>query len=169
MLNRLIIKFISFFTLSTFIFFTGPLLAALFIYIFINYSTESETKSNQIEKFITEKLIISPKKIDLLPFLPGSWNQVCFLGPYTSGDRTRKILGFKWNSDSLTDISINDGKTILVFITNKQVSYFDSISRDQIDFSVFAGQCINRESAIFLKVSDSLKSKKWVIQDLSKT
>ena len=169
MLNRLINKFIGIFTLSTFVFFTGPLIAVLFVYILINYNTTSETKLNQIEKFITEKLFISPKKIDLLPFLPDSWNEVCFLGPYTSSDKTRQTLGFEWDSDALTDISINDGKTILVFIKNKQVSYFDSIARDKVDFSVFAGQCISRESAIFLKNSDSVKRNKWVIQDLSKT
>ena len=93
-----------------------------------------------------------PKEpIKLVEYVDGSWEKVCFLGPYSDNEAASELLGFEWPLESLTSVWINDGVTLLVFVENGSVLSYYEVSRAPYDFNVFSNSCVSRALSSFIK------------------
>jgi hypothetical protein len=94
--------------------------------------------------------------INLDSALPRPWHRVCFLGPYTDNAATHATLGFRWDSETVSDVAMNEGIVLLAFVTNAgngdQVAFFTNYPRREGDFSNLSGQCFARADAKFEQV-----------------
>ncbi len=80
------------------------------------------------------------------------------LGPYSDNARTHATLGFKWNSQELSEVGDHEGVTLLVFVAaDEKVAFFTDYPRDKGDFSNLTGQCFDRANARFEQVSNPPK------------
>lgn len=78
----------------------------------------------------------------------GDWEQLCIFEPYSDNAKAAMLLGFDWDLESKSNISMFDDITLLVFASSSEaISYYD-IKRNT-DFSPLAGQCYDRLSANF--------------------
>lgn len=62
--------------------------------------------------------------VDLSAIGPPDWDRVCFLHPYIINEKTKKILGFEWNSTLKSSIGSNDAIYALVFVSDQHVIAF---------------------------------------------
>src|SRR5690606_25947265 len=49
------------------------------------------------------------ESVDLAAAVPGSWDRVCILGPYSNDIAAAETLGFEWPAERLTHIERSDG------------------------------------------------------------
>ncbi|GGX95048.1 hypothetical protein GCM10007386_27550 [Pseudoduganella dura] len=99
--------------------------------------------------------------VDLHTAVPQSWNRVCILGPYSDKAATHATLGFKWDSDKVSDVATNDGIVLLAFVDNAgdadKVAFFTNYPRGMGDFSNLSRRCFARPDAKFEQVDRPLK------------
>ena len=88
-------------------------------------------------------------RVDLAEAYTAPWDRVCVLGPYTDNARAKQVLGFPWDAEGKTVIHTNDGITLLVFVSGKQVADFVEHPRNFGDFATQSGKCFPRSSARF--------------------
>lgn len=93
------------------------------------------------------------KGVDLAAAVPGKWDRVCVLGPYSSDAVAAQTLGFKWPVETLTDIKRDDGISLLVFVQGKTVISYVEHPRGSGDFSNLTGRCFSHGSARFVQVA----------------
>lgn len=109
--------------------------------------------SNRDSSSIADKFSASARKsVDLAIAVPGNWDRVCILGPYSSDVAAAETLGFEWLAESLTDIGHSDGISLLVFAQAKTVLKYVEHPRGSGDFSNLTGRCFPRGSAKFVQV-----------------
>jgi len=87
--------------------------------------------------------------VNLATAVPGSWEQVCVLGPYSTNQTVKKTLGFEWSAETKTSIQTNDGISLLLFVQEKKIITFVEHPRNHGDFSNLSGQCFLKEKAQF--------------------
>jgi hypothetical protein len=92
------------------------------------------------------------QSVNLATAVPGDWERVCVLGPYSDNTMAAKTLGFAWPAETLTEISHDDGITLLVFVRGTQVISFEQQIRSIGDFSNLSGQCFPRARTSFVQV-----------------
>ncbi|MUV14569.1 hypothetical protein [Noviluteimonas gilva] len=97
------------------------------------------------------------KTVDLASAVPGNWNRVCVLGPYSTNASAAEALGFDWPAETLTDIARNDGISVLIFVQGKSVLRYAEHPRRSGDFSNLTGRCFPRASAKFVQVDRPAK------------
>ncbi len=97
------------------------------------------------------------KRVDLAAAVPGDWDRVCILGPYSGDDVANRTLGFKWPAETLTDIEQDEGISLLVFVKDKSVIGHVEHSRGSGDFSNLTGRCFSRANAKFMQVDHPAK------------
>jgi len=97
------------------------------------------------------------KGVDLAAAVPGNWDRVCILGPYSSDAVAAQTLGFTWPAETLTDIEQDDGISLLVFVQGKSVIDYVEHSRGSGDFSNLTGRCFPRTSTKFVQVAEPVK------------
>jgi hypothetical protein len=85
--------------------------------------------------------------------MPGSWDRVCVLGPYSNNAAAAQILGFEWHVESNSSISTNEGISLLLFVQGTSVASYVEHRRNQGDFSNLTGRCFTREQAKFKQVA----------------
>ncbi len=107
--------------------------------------------SGSIEQLMKES---GGKSIDLARAVPGEWDRVCILGPYSDNRAARNILGFDWDVKAASNIGSNDGITLLVFVQGKRVLQHAEHQRSRGDFSSAGGQCYPRQVAQFVRKPD---------------
>jgi hypothetical protein len=93
------------------------------------------------------------KSVDLASAVPGSWDRVCILGPYSNDAEASRTLGFKWHAEALTSIEENDGISLLLFVRDNTVLSYVEHSRGSGDFSNLTGRCFPRTSTRFVLVA----------------
>jgi hypothetical protein len=95
------------------------------------------------------KLEISNNQIDLAERLPGQWDRVCVLGPYTDNARATNVLGFTVEVEAATKITDFDDIALLVTSQGQTAVNLWEIARTNVDFSVMAGECYDRANTKF--------------------
>lgn len=97
------------------------------------------------------------KGVDLASAVPGKWDRVCILGPYSSNAAAAETLGFTWPAETLTSIEDNEGISLLIFVQGESVIDYVEHRRDLGDFTNLTGRCFPRTSAKFLRVARPTK------------
>jgi hypothetical protein len=92
------------------------------------------------------------KSVDLAVAVPGNWNRVCVLGPYSTDTVAAETLGFEWSAETLTDIGRSEGASLLVFVRRKTVLNYVEHPRRSGDFSNLTGRCFSHGNAKFVQV-----------------
>ena len=95
--------------------------------------------------------------VDLSSAIPGQWERVCILGPYSENTAAKKALGFEWNVEANSTISRNDGISLLIFVQDNKVVSFIEHSRRHGDFSNLTTRCFTRQAARFHQVAKPIK------------
>jgi hypothetical protein len=90
--------------------------------------------------------------IDLATAVPGNWDRVCILGPYSRNAAAAKTLGFEWPAESHSRIAGNDGISLLVFVRGNAVENHVEHPRRAGDFSNLSGRCFSQSDAKFFQV-----------------
>jgi hypothetical protein len=95
--------------------------------------------------------------IDLAKVVPGDWEKVCVLGPYTDNAAVRDTIGFDWDAQSKTSMFSSDGASLLLFVRGQDVVEYVEHPRWQGDFSNLTGRCFPKNRSIFVHS----QSDKW--------
>ena len=102
---------------------------------------------------ITHNILRSERRaVALSAAVPGDWDRVCILGPYTDNEKAAQTLGFPWAAETLTDIHQNDGMSVLVFARGNAVVKHVEHPRGSGDFSSLSGRCFPKARARFVQV-----------------
>ena len=117
--------------------------------------TTSET-SKQIARHFESS---GSKSVNLAEVVPGLWEKVCILGPYSDNLATKETLGFEWNAELRTSIQTNEGISLLLFVRGNEVLEYVEHSRRHGDFTNLTRKCFPRDKAIF--VHDPAPKKGW--------
>ena len=87
--------------------------------------------------------------VNLAIAAPGEWDRVCIVGPYANNDRAKKILGFYWDVESESSITLNEGISLLLFVRNQDVIFHVEHSREEGDFTTVSSKCFTQSEAVF--------------------
>jgi hypothetical protein len=87
--------------------------------------------------------------VDLAEQLPGEWQRVCILPPYSTNRTARELLGFDYNVESRSAIPASDGITLLLAVDSGAVAGAFEIGRQNIDFASLGAVCYGRSEARF--------------------
>ena len=86
--------------------------------------------------------------LDLGPVGPQGWERVCIFGPYSTKKEVEQDLGFKWDFDSKSSASVDDGINLIVFVRGNEVlGHVDHPRRDG-DFDSDKTPCTVRTRAV---------------------
>ena len=108
---------------------------------------EAQKENKQISIQIEQQLKqINFTTLDLAKVSSKDWSRVCYIPPYALNKYAKKRLGFDWSIEENTDISTNDGISLLVFVKNDEVVEFVQHPRNKGDFGF---TCLSRQSAKF--------------------
>ncbi|MES2355159.1 MAG: hypothetical protein V4568_12315 [Pseudomonadota bacterium] len=118
--------------------------------------TAHDSTSAAIAKQFAES---KDSSVSLTVAVPGAWEKVCVLGPYSNNDTAKQTLGFEWNAEAKTSIQTNEGISLLLFVQDKQVVSYVEHPRNHGDFSNLTTQCFSREKAQF--IHDPKPTKGW--------
>lgn len=88
--------------------------------------------------------------VNLAQAVPGPWDEVCVLAPYSDNTTARQTLGFGWNAEAKTSIHTNEGIALLVFVKDGDVLDYVEHPRGDGDFSNLGGKCFAREESAFV-------------------
>ncbi|WP_349568772.1 hypothetical protein [Azotobacter salinestris] len=112
--------------------------------LLLGCSSESSTISEQIASQFKAS---NTAPVDLSIVGPVSWERVCILSPYSTNQAAEQILGFKWDAESKTSISVDDGINVLIFIEDQRVVGYAEHPRNMGDFSKLQPRCLVRSQA----------------------
>lgn len=87
--------------------------------------------------------------VDLSSAVPGNWDSVCILGPYSTNRVARTTLGFDWDVESRTTIATNESGSLLLFVQGGTVVAHVEHPRNKGDFSNLTTKCFPRLTAQF--------------------
>jgi hypothetical protein len=93
------------------------------------------------------------RDVDLAAAVPGDWDRVCILGPYSRNAAAARALGFEWPAETSSDIASDDGISLLVFARGRSVTAHVDYPRGSGDFSNLAGRCFPRADAKFVQIA----------------
>ena len=99
------------------------------------------------------------EKIDFSKTIHTNFDHVCIFGPYINNESVEHILGFKWNIEEKTNIQIEDGHNVIVFVKDKQVIQYVKHPRNLGDFSSLSGQCFDKYNSILERTKTT---NKWI-------
>ncbi len=89
-------------------------------------------------------------EIDLAKAVPGNWERVCILAPYTTNSRAKEILGVSVNVARRSNIGSSDSIALLATIHDSRVNGLYEISFESANFTPHAGECFPKNDARFL-------------------
>lgn len=92
------------------------------------------------------------KTVNLAAAVPGNWERVCILGPYSDNTAAKRALGFDWNIERKTTIQNNEGISLLLFLQGQSVLQYAEHPRSAGDFTNLSGRCFGRDAAVFFYV-----------------
>ncbi|MGV6827447.1 MAG: hypothetical protein ACWA5Q_10765 [bacterium] len=91
----------------------------------------------------------SSSTIKLADALPGNWQRVCVVGPYSSNRHAHEITGIPVKVQQRSSIYTSDSIALLVTLTGQEEIGLFEISRGNVDFASLGGRCFDRVAAIF--------------------
>ena len=95
--------------------------------------------------------------VDLASAVPGNWDRVCILEPYSNNAAAAQALGFKWSAETLTSIEDNENISLLIFVRDNSVIDYVEHPRNSDDFTNLAGQCFQHTKAKFVQIAHPVK------------
>lgn len=116
--------------------------------------TTSCSKSGRISSEISAQFD-RDASIDLAHVGPDTWDRVCVLGPYSVNKDAESVLGFPWDSEANTSISMSDGINVIVFAQGQTVVAYTEHPRNKGDFSRLTPDCATRAQAKLVRHSSS--------------
>jgi hypothetical protein len=87
--------------------------------------------------------------VDLSKEVNGKWDRVCILTPYSTNQYAEKVLGFKFDVETKTDIFSSDGISLLIFANDNNAIQYYEVPRNNVDFSSLDTSCYKHDSAKF--------------------
>lgn len=109
---------------------------------------------HRISSSIKDQFLASGRKsVDLTAAVPGTWQRVCILGPYSSNATAKQMLSFDWDAESRSSIKNNEDISLLLFVQDHVVVDYVEHSRVAGDFTNLSGRCFSRSSAKFVQVA----------------
>lgn len=113
---------------------------------------------NPVSRAIADQFSASGgRRVDLASAVPGEWERVCILGPYSDDAAARRTLGFEWRAEVLTGIAQNDGISLLVFVKDGAVAGYVEHPRRYGDFTNLSGRCFPRSGSKFVQAPNPTK------------
>ena len=88
--------------------------------------------------------------VDLSHALPGDWARVCILGPYSTNDIARDVVGRDVNVQTRSSIYHSDSYALAVTVGDGDTVDLYDIYRTPSDFTRLHGECYRRDDALFL-------------------
>lgn len=117
-----------------------------------------ESASNNIKQQLESRGLV-----ELRTAVPGDWERVCILGPYSNNEAATATLGFNWSVEKHSSISYSDGISLLVFVHGRKVVTALEHPRRSGDFSKLSGRCFSREKAHFVQRAQSDDDWPWLV------
>ena len=87
--------------------------------------------------------------LDLAKAIPGDWDRVCILNPYTTNSLAKEVVGIPVNVQMRSDIPTSDSITLLVTVDDDDVHELVEVSRNIADFTPVGGECFEYSDARF--------------------
>lgn len=97
--------------------------------------------------------------VNLATAVPGDWEKVCVLGPYSNNETAQKTLGFEWSVETKSSITTNEGISLLLFVQENMVTSYVEHPRNHGDFSNLTAQCFPKAKAQY--VHDPKPTRGW--------
>lgn len=117
-----------------------------------------ESASNNIKQQLESRGLV-----ELQTAVPGDWERVCILGPYSNNEAATATLGFNWPVEKHSSISYSDGISLLVFVHARKVVTALEHPRRSGDFSDLSGRCFSREKAHFVQQAQPDDGWPWLV------
>lgn len=133
---------------------SSRLLLLAFVWLSIAACTAQSSPSAVIARQYKES---NGASVNLGTAVPGGWEKVCILGPYSTNDIAKSTLGFEWDAEAKTSIQTKEGVSLLVFVQDNKVLTHIEHPRNQGDFSNLNTQCFSKEKAHFSYVQNPNK------------
>ena len=106
--------------------------------------------TSEISEEITRQFQSSGRTfVNLADVLPGDWDKVCILGPYSDNKATKETIGFHWDIESQSSIESNDRIALLLFLKDHTVVKSVEHARRDGDFTNLSRQCFPKTHATF--------------------
>lgn len=100
-----------------------------------------------VDEAIKIKLKSVDGRVSFSDELPGVWNEVCVLPPYTTNETAYEILGSYHDVESRSGIYASDWITLLVTLDNGGVVGLFEVERNEIDLTPLGGNCYPRDES----------------------
>lgn len=94
-------------------------------------------------------LRVAEHRVDLTDQLPGEWDRVCVLAPYSTDRHARQVLGIDAEISLHSRIVYSDSIALLVTVRDAEVAGLFEIARDNVDFAHLGGECFVRGESTF--------------------
>jgi hypothetical protein len=88
-------------------------------------------------------------RIDLAETIPGDWDRLCILSPYTTNRIALETTGVRINVEGRSDIYSSDAIALFVTLKANQAAALFDVSRKGVDFAHLGGNCYPRNKAVF--------------------
>jgi len=88
-------------------------------------------------------------RIELSEALPGEWDRVCVLSPYSTNEMAEEIVGKSVNVELRSSIDGSDSIALLVTMKSGRVEKLIEVPRNSVDFAALGGKCFPREDSVF--------------------
>jgi hypothetical protein len=121
--------------------------------LFLNACMNNDNSISQ--KLTAEFDASTSAPIDLAKIGPPTWEKVCVLGPYITNGVAEKTLGFKWDVEQKSSVTINDGINLLVFVNGREVLAYAEHPRSKGDFLKLQSKCLAQKQSTLLRQSNS--------------
>jgi hypothetical protein len=95
------------------------------------------------------KLLPADGQLNLATRLPGAWDRVCVLAPYSTDRHARDVLGIDADISLKSRIVYSDSIALLVTVEDSRVAGMFEIPRDSVDFAHLGGECFSRAESRF--------------------
>ena len=100
---------------------------------------------------VRASLKVTESKVNLKQSFTEGWDRVCVLGPYTTPDMAKAILGFDYNTTVNSNIYSSDSISLLITIKAGAVVNAYEINRKNADFTPLSGKCFDHEDSVFFR------------------
>lgn len=98
---------------------------------------------------IIDRQLQSGGIVNLDAGVPGPWERVCILGPYSDNRAAADTLGFPWPVEDRSGVAMSDGISLLLFVRDTEVLVAVEHRRSNGDFANLSGRCFPRAHARF--------------------
>jgi hypothetical protein len=111
----------------------------------------ADSAGRRIEAEVSQGLRTHPTAAVISKYVPGPWDRMCVIMPYSPPESIDSLLGFHWSSAKQTGISSDDAHTLLLFVSRGKVMNHLMYPRAKGDFGqpVSRSYCVFRAQAVF--------------------